>query len=276
MSLIFENVSYEYKKFGEENYKALDNVSFEIPSSSIYAIMGETGSGKSTLMRLFNGIRKPESGRVLFNGDDIWSPSYDRASLPFKVGLVFQYPESELFEESVIKDVSFGPINMGKNKEEALSMAKKALELVGIKEDKWNKSPFSLSGGEKRRVALAGILAMNPEVLVLDEIAAGLDQEGHDRIFSLLEELKSKGKTVVFVSHSPDDVALYADRVLVLRKGRVIKEGKPREVFSSQTIPKPEVEIIAEKLRKKGINIPSPILSLDELISAIKECKSVV
>lgn len=259
MKIRVENVSYSYNKGAE----ALCDISFSVEEGTIYGIMGETGSGKSTLLKLLNGLYTPTKGKIYL--DEKEYSSLDLSKLPFSVGLVFQYPESQLFEDSVISDVAFGPRNKGRNKEEAIKDAEKALETVGLKKDKWYKSPFILSGGEKRRAALAGIIAMDPEVLVLDEIAAGLDKEGKDRIFSVLERLKEQGKTIVFVSHSPDDVARYADRVLVLNKGEIVIEGEVRDVFSSPLIPKPQSEVLACRMRENGIEIPSPILTLEEL-----------
>ena len=263
MKLRVESVSYNYRS----GVEALSDISFSIDQGTIYGIMGETGSGKSTLLKLLNGLYTPSKGRIFLDDEDY--SSIPSSTLPFRVGLVFQYPESQLFEESVILDVAFGPKNKGRSKEEAISDAEKALTTVGLKKDKWNKSPFNLSGGEKRRAALAGIIAMDPEVLVLDEIAAGLDKEGKDRIFSVLENLKIEGKTIIFVSHSPDDVARYAERVLVLNKGKLKAEGDVREVFSSPSVPKPQAEVIASEMREKGINLPSPILTLEELASEI-------
>ena len=264
MKLRVESVSYSYRK----GVEALSNISFSIEQGTIYGIMGETGSGKSTLLKLLNGLYTPTKGKIFL--DDKEYSSIAKSTLPFRVGLVFQYPESQLFEESVILDVAFGPKNKGRSKEEAImDDAEKALETVGLKKDEWNKSPFNLSGGEKRRAALAGVIAMDPEVLVLDEIAAGLDKEGKDRIFSVLEKLKKEGKTIIFVSHSPDDVARYAERVLVLNKGKLKAEGEVREVFSSPSVPKTQSEVIASEMREKGINLPSPILTLEELASEI-------
>ena len=263
MKLRVESVSYSYRK----GVEALSDISFSVEQGTIYGIMGETGSGKSTLLKLLNGLYTPTKGKIFL--DDREYSSITKSTLPFRVGLVFQYPESQLFEESVILDVAFGPKNKGRSKEEAIMDAEKALVTVGLKKDKCNKSPFNLSGGEKRRAALAGVIAMDPEVLVLDEIAAGLDKEGKDRIFSVLEKLKKEGKTIIFVSHSPDDVARHAERVLVLNKGKLKAEGEVREVFSSPSVPKNQSEVIASEIREKGINLPSPILTLEELASEI-------
>ena len=269
MSIRVENVSFEYTSINGK-VLALDNVSFTVPTSSFYVITGESGSGKSTLLRLLNGLRTPSEGKIYLDGEDINSPSFPRASLPFRVGLVFQYPESQLFAETVIEDVTFGPMNKGIGKKEALEASKKALLSVGIGEEKWNSSPFSLSGGEKRRVALAGVMAMDPEVLVLDEIAAGLDGWSHQEVFLLLEKERKKGKTIILVSHSADDTAEYGERVLVLSKGKVVEEGETRKVFMNPRVPKGQAERIAEELRRRGMDLPFPILTLQELSQEIE------
>ena len=269
MSIRVENVSFEYTSINGK-VLALDNVSFTVPTSSFYVITGESGSGKSTLLRLLNGLRTPSEGKIYLDGEDINSPSFPRSSLPFRVGLVFQYPESQLFAETVIEDVAFGPMNKGIGKKEALEASKKALLSVGIGEEKWNSSPFSLSGGEKRRVALAGVMAMDPEVLVLDEIAAGLDGWSHQEVFLLLEKERKKGKTIILVSHSADDTAEYGERVLVLSKGKVMEEGETRKVFMNPRVPKCQAERIAEELRGRGMDLPFPILTLQELSQEIE------
>ena len=270
MSLVFEDVSFDYKT-GEGTIRALSDITFTIEKGTFYSIVGESGSGKSTLLRLMNGLRKPSGGRVLLDGEDINSPSFDKKTLPFRVGLVFQYPEAQLFEETVLKEVSYGPRNKGLEKEEAEEKARIALRSVGIEEELWEKSPFSLSGGEKRRVALAGILSMESEILVLDEIAAGLDPISHKLVFSLLERMVRDGKTVIMVSHSMDDVASFSDRVLVLDKGRVRKEGSVREIVMLPSFPKPKAEVMAEELRREGMDLPSPILSMEELAEKVAE-----
>ena len=267
MKLRVDDVSYSYNGKDE----ALRDVSFSVEKGTIYGIMGETGSGKSTLLKLLNGLYTPTKGKIYLDGEDYSSLS--PSSLPFRVGLVFQYPESQLFEESVLSDVSFGPRNMGKSKEEAELDAKEALRLVGLGEEKWMKSPFDLSGGEKRRAALAGVVAMDPELLVLDEIAAGLDREGKDRIFSILRNLKEKGKTIIFVSHSAEDVAEYAERALVLHGGRVEIEGSVKEVFSDERVVKPEAEMVAVELREKGLDLPFPMLTLKEIAEELLKRK---
>ncbi|MGN1164727.1 MAG: ATP-binding cassette domain-containing protein [Candidatus Ornithospirochaeta sp.] len=270
MSFEFENVSFEYHT-QEGAVRALENISFKIEEGSFYSIVGETGSGKSTLLRLMNGLRKPKSGRVLLCGEDINSPSFDKKSLPFRVGLVFQYPEAQLFEETVLEEVAYGPMNKGLKKEEALDAAKKALADVEISPDKWEKSPFSLSGGEKRRVALASVLSMDCEILVLDEIAAGLDPKSHEAVFSLLMKMVRDGKTVVMVSHSMEDVVKYGERVLVLDKGHIRAEGRVRDIVMLPSVPKPRAEMMAEELRRLGMDLPSPILTMEELSREVAE-----
>ena len=257
-------------KTESESLTILKNLDLRIEEGSKVVIIGESGSGKSTLLRLLNGLRTPSEGKIYLDGEDINSPSFPRSSLPFRVGPVFQYPESQLFAETVIEDVAFGPMNKGIGKKEALEASKKALLSVGIGEEKWNSSPFSLSGGEKRRVALAGVMAMDPEVLVLDEIAAGLDGWSHQEVFLLLEKERKKGKTIILVSHSADDTAEYGERVLVLSKGKVVEEGETRKVFMNPRVPKCQAERIAEELRGRGMDLPFPILTLQELSQEIE------
>ena len=215
MDIKLENVSYFYP--GSEK-EALRNINLTIKSGSMTAIVGESGSGKSTLLRLLNALKAPSKGKVLVNGVDINGKNYDRKKLREKVGLVFQYPESQLFEKTVLLDVAFGPTAMGKSKDEATLDAENALRDVGIETDKWNRSPFALSGGEKRKVAAAGILSLKPDVIVLDEISSGLDEKSKREIFMLLTKLNKEGKTIVFTSHNAEEVATYADQVILLLK----------------------------------------------------------
>lgn len=266
MKLKVENVSYSYGKT-----EALIDVSCSVEKGTIYGIMGETGSGKSTLLKLLNGLNTLQKGKIEIDGVSL--SDIPPSSLPFMVGLVFQSPESQLFEESVLKDVCYGALNKGLGRKEAEEKAKEALHMVGLGEEKWGLSPFSLSGGEKRRAALAGVLVMDSEILVLDEIAAGLDKKGKDQIFSILLSLKKMGKTIIFVSHDSDDVALYADKVLILNKGKVVIEGETKEVFSSPYCPKPHSEVISAVLRDMDVDIPYPMLSITELSSFLMEKK---
>ena len=275
MKLEVEELTYEYKRLVGSSTFGLSGFSAEFPERMVTAVMGESGSGKSTLVRLLNGLLKPTSGRVLVDGIDIWSEGYDRFTLRSKVGVVFQFAESQLFEETVLKDVMYGPLNMGMGKNEAKAKAIEALSMLGMGKGYLEKSPFHLSGGEKRRVALAGILAMDPEVLVLDEIAAGLDSLSHDKVFSLFSVLKEKGKTVIFVTHSADDAAQAGDRIIYLDNGHKVAEGNARDVFSTGLVPLPEAEMAARILRNAGHDIRKVVLTIDELAEELeKEMKA--
>ena len=232
MSLKLENVSYIYEKGTSQETAAIKNVDLEINKGEFVAIIGHTGSGKSTLIQHFNGLEKPTEGKVLYDGKDIFDKDFDLRKLRCKVGLVFQYPEHQLFEATVLKDVCFGPKNEGLSNEDARIRAKEALKLVGIGEEMYEKSPFEMSGGQKRRVAIAGTLAMNPEILVLDEPTAGLDPEGRDKILQCISDLREKrGIGVVLVSHSMEDVANYADRIIVMNGGEVMYDDVPLQGF---------------------------------------------
>ena len=269
MKLELKNVSFTYPSLIGDGTKGLKDVSTLFPEGMVTAVMGESGSGKSTMVRLLNGLLKPTTGEVLVDGTSIWEKNYDRFTLRSKVGVVFQYPEAQLFEETVLKDVMYGPLNMGKSRENAKSSAIKALAMLGLGDDYLERSPFALSGGEKRRVALAGVLAMEPDVLVLDEIAAGLDELSHEKVFSLFPILKKEGKSVILVTHSADDAAEAGDRILYLDEGVKKAEGDVRDVFSSGIVPLPEAEKTAMVLREIGRSIPKPILTMDELVEAL-------
>lgn len=271
MKLEVRNLTYGYKRLVGETTFGLCDFSASFPEGMVTAVMGESGSGKSTLVRLLNGLLKPTSGEVLADGVDIWSSGYDRFSHRAKVGVVFQFAESQLFEETVLKDVMYGPLNIGIGKEDAKAKAIEALSMLGLGDEYLEKSPFHLSGGEKRRVALAGILAMDPDVLVLDEIAAGLDSISHEKVFSLFPILKAKGKTVIFVTHSADDAAEAGDRIIYLEAGRNVAEGNAREVFSTGLVPLPEAENAAVILRGKGYRLDGVMLTLDELAFNIEK-----
>ena len=270
MNLEVMNVVHEYRRIVGASTFGLSDFSAEFPEGMVTAVMGESGSGKSTLVKLLNGLLRPSSGSVLADGVDIWSKDYDRFTLRAKVGVVFQFAESQLFEETVLKDVMYGPLNIGMGRDEAKAKAIEALSMLGLGEEYLERSPFHLSGGEKRRVALAGILAMDPEVLVLDEIAAGLDSLSHEKVFSLFPILKERGKTVIFVTHSADDAAEAGDRIIYLDRGRKVAEGNAREVFSSGLVPLPEAEKAASVLRAHGHVIPETILTMDELVEALE------
>ena len=276
MSIKLENVSYVYSSGTAYEIKAVDNVSFEIKQGEFVGMIGHTGSGKSTVIQHLNGLVKPTSGRVLFNGEDVWAEDYDRRALRFHVGLVFQYPEYQLFETTVLKDVCFGPKNQGLSDEDALKAAKKALEMVGAPEDIFEKSPLDLSGGQKRRVAIAGVLAMNPDVLVLDEPMAGLDPRGKKEILDMIADLHEKnGITIVLVSHSMEDVAVYVDRLIVMDKGKKAFDGNPKEIFAhyreleKMGLSAPQVTYLMYALRDKGFDIDTTAITVSEAKEAI-------
>ena len=232
MSIKLENISYVYSPGTAYEHHALKDVSLEIPQGQFVGIIGHTGSGKSTLIQHLNGLMKATSGKLLYEGQNIYEDGYDMKKLRTQVGLVFQYPEYQLFEVDVLSDVCFGPKNQGLSKEECEKQAREALELVGFPEKYYKQSPFELSGGQKRRVAIAGILAMHPKVLVLDEPTAGLDPKGRDEILDQVKLLHEKtGMTVILVSHSMEDVAKYVERLIVMNDGEKMLDGTPEEVF---------------------------------------------
>ncbi len=258
MSIDIENLTYIYNKGTPFERKALDNISLFIKDGEYIGIIGCTGSGKSTLIQHLNGLNKPDFGAVKYNGEDIFAKGYSKKSLRGKVGLVFQYPEYQLFEATVLGDVSYGPKNMGMDECEANVSAKEALAMVGMYEEVYEMSPFELSGGQKRRAAIAGILAMNPEVLVLDEPTAGLDPYGRNEIMQMINKLhKDKGLTIVLVSHSMEDIARYADRVIVLDEGKIYAQGCPADIFYNY-----------EELEKIGLIAPQTVY----LMKALKDC----
>ena len=248
MSLIkVENLSCVYSEDTPYKIQALNNVNFELEKGEIIGIIGHTGSGKSTLIQHLNGLIKPSAGRVLLNDADIWENPKEIRKIRFRVGLVFQYPEYQLFEETVYKDIAFGPVNMGLSEDEVDKRVRETAEILGVKEKLLSKSPFDLSGGEKRRVAIAGIMAMRPDVLVLDEPTAGLDPAGRDKIFARVKEYqKSSGGSVIFVSHSMEDMAKVASKVLVMSKGSVEMFDTVDKVYSQ-----------GKKLTEIGLNVPA-------------------
>ena len=271
MSLKLEDVSFVYGAGTSSETKALNNVNLEINKGEFVAIIGHTGSGKSTLIQHFNGLEKATSGNVYYDGKNIADKGFDIRGLRCKVGLVFQYPEHQLFEESVIKDVCFGPLNQGCTKEQAIEKAKEALQLVGVREELYEKTPFELSGGQKRRVAIAGVLAMNPEILILDEPTAGLDPAGRDKILNRLKELREKkGIGIVLVSHSMEDVANYAERIIVMNKGQVMYDDAPHNVFKHYKkleqigLAAPQITYIMHQLKEDGLDVDENIINLEE------------
>ena len=250
---------------------ALRDISFEIPDGSFVGLIGHTGSGKSTLIQHLNGLIKPSSGTVYFNGEDIFAEGYSLKALRGKVGLVFQYPEYQLFEETVLKDVMYGPKNMGLPEEAQQERAREALRLSGVSETLYDRSPFELSGGQKRRVAIAGVLSMEPEVLILDEPTAGLDPKGRDEILETVRGLhREKHITIILVSHSMDDMAEYADHLLVLDGGELKYFDSPKAVFShyreleKMGLSAPQITYLAADLKQAGFDIDTQIGTLEE------------
>ncbi len=269
-SLILDHVSYTYEKGTSGEIRALNDISLQIGKGEFIGLIGHTGSGKSTLVQHLNGLLKPVSGHVYFKGEDITAKKYDRRILRSKVGLVFQYPEHQLFEETVFKDVCFGPKNTGKSDKEAELAAFEALRAVQLPEEYYYSSPFELSGGQKRRAAIAGVLAMKPEILVLDEPTAGLDPRGRDEILDLISDLhKKQGITIILVSHSMEDVANYVSRILVMDKGRIIMDGDTRHVFmrfkelEEIGLSAPLVTYLMRDLRDRGFDIDPYVTTID-------------
>ena len=232
MPIIVDHLNCIYEQGTNMEVAALKDINLVIPDGQFIGLIGHTGSGKSTLVQHLNGLIEATSGTVYFNGEDIYDKDYDRKKLRSKVGLVFQYPEHQLFETDVFKDVCFGPKNLGLDRKETELRAYKALKMVGLPDEYFYQSPFDLSGGQKRRVAIRGVLAMEPDVLILDEPTAGLDPKGRDEILELIKGLQETGMTIILVSHSMEDVANYVDRIIVMNKGSVMLDGVPKDVFA--------------------------------------------
>lgn len=271
MSMELQHVTHIYGEGTTFAKKALDDVNIKIEDGEFVGIIGHTGSGKSTLIQHFNGLLRPSDGKVLYRGNDIFAPDFPLRSMRGKVGLVFQYPEYQLFETSVIKDVAFGPKNQGLNEKEALERAKEALIMAGLNEEHWEKSPFELSGGQKRRAAIAGVLAMEPEMLILDEPTAGLDPKGRNELFDQICQLREqKGMTIVLVSHCMEDVAEHVDRLIAMQKGRVLFDGTTRDVFThvkeleEAELAVPEVTYLMRDLKARGIPVRTNVITLEE------------
>ena len=276
-----KNLDYLYSPGTAFETKALDNINLTINDGEFIAIIGHTGSGKSTLIQHLNGLLKAHSGEILYNGKNIYDEDYDITAHRCKVGLVFQYPEYQLFETDVLTDVGFGPKNQGLSKEEIKEVSIKALEDVGMDEKYFKKSPFMLSGGQKKRAAIAGILAMNPEVLILDEPTAGLDPKGRDKILEKVSELhKERGITVIWVSHSMDDVAKCAERIIVMNEGKVAYDGEPKEVFKNYIelekmgLSAPQVTYILNDLKNEGFDVDNSLIDVEEVADEIYKCLS--
>lgn len=284
MSLKLEHVNYIYSPGTAYEIHALKDICLELKSGEFLGLIGHTGSGKSTLVQHLNGLVKATEGRILFHGEDIYGGGYDMRRLRSKVGLVFQYPEHQLFEVDVLSDVCFGPRNQGLTKEEAEEKARAALAMVGLGEEFYHQSPFELSGGQKRRAAIAGVLAMEPEILVLDEPTAGLDPRGRDEILDQISLLhKERGISIVLVSHSMEDVARYVKRIVVMNHGEVLFDNAPQEVFRHYKelekvgLAAPQVTYIMHALKEKGLSVDENATTIEEardsILAALEEQK---
>ena len=276
--IVLENLSFFHAKGTPFQIKALDDINLTIKEGKITGIIGHTGSGKSTLVQMFNGILRPHHGRVLLSGEDIWKNSKKIGAVRFKVGLVMQYPEYQLFEDTVYKDIAFGPKNMGLKPEEIDLCVREAAGFSDLSEDLFEKSPFDLSGGQKRRVAIAGIIAMRPDVLVLDEPAAGLDPRGRAAIFeNIVDYQRKSGTTVVVVSHSMEDMAKYCDELVVMSKGKIILNGSCEEVFSRSDIlldvglDIPQATKLLLALKNKGFDVDCSAYTAEDAILELKK-----
>ena len=276
MSIKLEHINYVYGEGTAYEKHALKDINLEIPDGQFVGIIGHTGSGKSTLIQHLNGLIKASSGVIYYNGENIYADGYSMKELRSHVGLVFQYPEYQLFEADVLSDVCFGPKNLGLPEEEVKARSLEALHQVGLKEKHYNKSPFDLSGGQKRRVAIAGILAMHPEVLILDEPTAGLDPKGRDDILDQIEKLhKERGITVILVSHSMEDVAKYVDRIIVMDHGCMKFDGEPKKVFEhykeleSIGLSAPQVTYVMQTLKEKGFDVDVHAITIEEAKQSI-------
>lgn len=276
MSIALEHVNYIYSPGTAYEKRALNDISLKIGQGQFVGIIGHTGSGKSTLIQHLNGLMKATSGDILYDGQSIYAEGYDMRKLRSQVGLVFQYPEHQLFEVDVISDVCFGPKNQGLSEEESEKNAREALELVGFPEKYYKQSPFELSGGQKRRVAIAGVLAMKPKVLILDEPTAGLDPKGRDEILDQIAKLhKETGMTVVLVSHSMEDVARYVDRIIVMNKGEKMLDSTPKEVFRHYKeleevgLAAPQVTYVMHDLKDRGFDVSPDATTIEEAADEI-------
>ncbi len=282
MPLILDHVNYIYGGDTELAVHALNDINLVIPDNQFIGLIGHTGSGKSTLVQHLNGLLKPTSGAIYFNGEDIHDSDFDKKKLRSKVGLVFQYPEHQLFEIDVFSDVCFGPKNLGLSKKETELRAYEALKQVGLEDEFFYQSPFDLSGGQKRRVAIAGVLAMKPDILVLDEPTAGLDPKGRDEILDQIAKLHNEmGITVILVSHSMEDVAKYVERIIVMNKGSVLYDNAPKEVFKHYKeleavgLAAPQVTYIMQALKERGLTVNTEVTTILEARDEILRVKGV-
>ena len=278
MSIKIEHLNYVYSEGTAYEKQALKDICLEIPHGEFVGVIGHTGSGKSTLIQHLNGLIRATSGALYYNGENIYEDGYNMKALRNQVGLVFQYPEHQLFEVDVLSDVCFGPKNQGLSKEECEKRAREALKLVGLKEKYYDASPFELSGGQKRRVAIAGVLAMEPQVLILDEPTAGLDPKGRDEILDQIAYLhKKRNLTVILVSHSMDDIAKYADRIIVMNQGEVMYNDVPKKVFAHYKeleevgLAAPQVTYIMHELNAHGLNVNTEATTIEEAADSIME-----
>lgn len=276
MSIKLDHINYIYSPGTAYEKQALKDICLEIPQGQFVGVIGHTGSGKSTMIQHLNGLMKATDGALYYEGENIYQDGYDMKKLRSQVGLVFQYPEHQLFEVDVLKDVCFGPKNQGLSDKEAEECAKKALEMVGVPEELYDQSPFDLSGGQKRRVAIAGVLAMKPKVLVLDEPTAGLDPQGRDEILDQIAYLhRESDMTVILVSHSMEDIAKYVDRIIVMNQGSVMYDDAPKKVFAhyreleSVGLAAPQVTYIMNALKEKGMNVSVSATTVEEAADAI-------
>ena len=275
MKIKIDNINYKYNEFNKDGVFELKNISFDIEDNDYVAIIGETGSGKSTLVQHLNGLVKADSGNIYVDNENIYNEKYDLNILRQKIGLVFQYPEYQFFAETVLDDVAFGAINMGFTEEEAKIKAADTLKLVGINEELFSKLPFMLSGGEKRKVAIAGVLVMDPEVIIMDEPQAGLDPISKEELFVLLDKLHKNGKTIIIITHNMEDVIEYCKKVVVLKHGELLKIDTPVNIFNDDellkkaNILKPEQAIFVDELNKKYNKIDKSKLKINEIVDEI-------
>lgn len=281
MELRVENLCYDYNKGTSFEKRALNNINLSIKENEFIGLIGHTGSGKSTLIQTFNGLLAPTEGKVTWNGKDIYEKGFNRREFRSHVGIVFQYPEYQLFETTVLKDVCFGPKNLGISEEESKRKAEEALRLVGLDEKYWQHSPFELSGGQKRRAAIAGVLAMEPEILILDEPTAGLDPKGRDEILGVIKKLnEEKETTIILVSHSMDDVAEYVDRIIVINDGDIMYDDIPVNIFQmvdeleAIDLAAPQITYILRDLNRMGLNVGTGIIRIDVAVQTIKKALS--